>query len=93
MPRSAVASGAARLFSALGFRASDTCPTASGGDNRARLDQQIENFALLVNGTPQVHAPAGGSPNRGRPETTHEGALNGLAAITPNPLSEQLTNI
>jgi hypothetical protein len=25
----------------------------------ARLYQQIENFVLLVNGTPQVHAPAG----------------------------------
>jgi hypothetical protein len=25
----------------------------------ARLHQQIEDFALLVNGTPQVHPPAG----------------------------------
>jgi hypothetical protein len=25
----------------------------------ARLDQQIEDFALLIDGTPEVHAPAG----------------------------------
>ena len=26
---------------------------------RARLDQQIEDFAVMVDGTPEVHAPAG----------------------------------